>query len=475
MGKHANITGKPAQRAAEKSARTASNRWRNRIVGYGNEDPRTLKANDANWRLHPAAQAAAMDGALDAIGWIQDIIVNLRRASAWGAARGVKTTLDGHLRVDRAIFYNEPTVPVKYVDLTPNEELTALATFDPLSAMAQTDGAKLQDALARIAVEDAGLKELTAQLEQQAQAAIRAASGEIKETTDVGALVDRAAELQKKWQVKRGDVWEIPSLTARGKCHRIMCGDSTSAEDVGRLMGEKNAQVIVTDPPYKLDYSGGGFSMAEIDSNFKERLKPLTNFDPSQLFNVLESLDFGCAFIWTNKELLPEYFEWIKTKRFMFNLFVWCKDNPPPFTSATFLPDVEYCVWIAKKSRRWTKGLEYKDYSKWYQSGIHQGKREGKDLHPTIKPLEFIQRMVVVNCEAGSIALDLYVGSGTTLVACEQTGRIGRGMEIEPKYVAVALERLSLLGLEPRRVTDSNPVPPVSRRVSRKHSRTRGA
>lgn len=162
--------------------RGARNAWRNRIVGYGNEDPRALKVNDANWRLHPAAQAAAMDGALSEIGWIQDIIVNLRTAKEWGAERKVKTTLDGHLRVERAIAQGEASVPVKYVDLTPNEELNVLATFDPLSAMAQTDGKKLADVLARIEVENAGLQALTAQLKQQAKDAI-AALGKTNEDT----------------------------------------------------------------------------------------------------------------------------------------------------------------------------------------------------------------------------------------------------------------------------------------------------
>lgn len=173
MGKASNGKTKSVKPKSDHAAR--NNVWRKRIVGYGDEDPRKLKANDANWRLHPQAQHDAMDGALDEIGWIQDIIVNLRTSAEWNKSeRNVKTTLDGHLRVERALAKNEASVPVKFVDLTPNEELTALATFDPLSAMAQTDGKKLQEALARLEVESAGLQALTAQLEQQAQDAIAA-------------------------------------------------------------------------------------------------------------------------------------------------------------------------------------------------------------------------------------------------------------------------------------------------------------
>src|SRR3972149_2850929 len=86
--------------------------WRSRIVGTGEEPPESLLANPRNWRTHPKAQQDALAGVLDEVGWVQDVIVNRRTGYI----------VDGHLRVSLAISRAEPTIPVKYVDLSPDEE-----------------------------------------------------------------------------------------------------------------------------------------------------------------------------------------------------------------------------------------------------------------------------------------------------------------------------------------------------------------
>src|SRR6478752_7529241 len=103
--------------------------WQNRIVGYGEEAPDQLLANPKNWRMHPAQQQEAMQGVLDEIGWIQDVIVNRRTGHI----------VDGHLRVELALKKSEPKIPVKYIDVSEEEEGLILATFDPVSAMAGMD------------------------------------------------------------------------------------------------------------------------------------------------------------------------------------------------------------------------------------------------------------------------------------------------------------------------------------------------
>src|SRR6266705_1108793 len=103
-------------------------KWRNRIVGHGEEDPEQLLANPRNWRIHPKAQQDALAGVLAQVGWVQDVIVNQRSGFV----------VDGHARVAIAISAGE-RVPVVYVDLSDEEEALILATIDPLSAMAVTD------------------------------------------------------------------------------------------------------------------------------------------------------------------------------------------------------------------------------------------------------------------------------------------------------------------------------------------------
>lgn len=114
--------------------------WKNRIVGTGSVDPRILVANEKNWRTHPKAQRIALEGLLDQIGWIGQVLVN-------------KTTgrlVDGHLRVEMALEKGEESVPVTYVELTEAEEEIALTSLDPIAGLAERDDAKIAELLKHI-------------------------------------------------------------------------------------------------------------------------------------------------------------------------------------------------------------------------------------------------------------------------------------------------------------------------------------
>lgn len=132
--------------------------WRNRIVGTGEEAPDQLLANPSNWRIHPKPQQEALSDALEELGWIQQVVVNRRTGHL----------IDGHLRVSLALRNNEPTVPVLYVDLDEREEALALATLDPISAMAAADKAKLDALLREVDTGSAALQEMLTGLAEQA-------------------------------------------------------------------------------------------------------------------------------------------------------------------------------------------------------------------------------------------------------------------------------------------------------------------
>jgi hypothetical protein len=121
---------------------------RNRIVGHGQEAPDQLLANPANWRIHPKAQQAALAGVLDEVGWVQSVIVNQRTGHL----------VDGHMRVSLALRDGIASVPVAYVDLSPEEEALILATIDPISAMAVTDSDQLAALLADVSPSSADVQ-----------------------------------------------------------------------------------------------------------------------------------------------------------------------------------------------------------------------------------------------------------------------------------------------------------------------------
>lgn len=209
-----------------------ANRWKNRIVGYGEEAPDQMLANPRNWRIHPKHQQDALSGVLDEVGWVQDVLIN-------------KTTgyvVDGHLRVAMAISRGEKAVPVKYVELTEAEEAKIIATLDPLSALAVADADVLAELLAQVATDDAAIQKLLDEIAAEAGLDL---GEELAE--DPGARLSEAEALQEKYGVELGQVWEMDS-------HRLAVGDCTDKAVVEAVMRGERAGAVVTDPPYGIGY-----------------------------------------------------------------------------------------------------------------------------------------------------------------------------------------------------------------------------
>ncbi len=132
--------------------------YRDRIVGHGFESPESLLANPMNFRIHPREQREVLGEVLEAIGWIQEVVVN----------RVTGNMVDGHLRVLLAMERGEEAVPVEYVEISEEEERLMLAVYDKLSAMAAVDDVKLSELLAQVSeemdVEAPGLEALLAEM-----------------------------------------------------------------------------------------------------------------------------------------------------------------------------------------------------------------------------------------------------------------------------------------------------------------------
>jgi hypothetical protein len=149
--------------------------WQNRIIGHGDEPLDEILFNPANWRIHPKAQQEALEGVLSQVGFVQDVIINKQTGNL----------VDGHLRCQVASRNGEKTIPAVYVDLTPEEEALILATIDPLSAMAATDKAKLDDLLQAVQSDDERV--------QKMMAGLGAREG-IYETLDTNNLPDQGTQ-----------------------------------------------------------------------------------------------------------------------------------------------------------------------------------------------------------------------------------------------------------------------------------------
>ncbi len=421
--------------------------WRNRIVSHGQEIPDQLLANPANWRVHPRAQQDALNGVLSEVGWVQDVVVNQRTGHL----------IDGHLRVSLALKRGEPSVPVIYVDLSEDEERLVLATLDPISAMAAADKEQLDALLRQVSTGEAAVQQMLAELAEKSGLEY----GRPEPAEDPGPQVDRAEELRQKWQTERGQVWEIPSLSVPGRCHRLMCGDSTDAEDVGRLMGGAKAEMVWTDPPYGVAVGDKNKWLNSIArSNRVEENLANDTLDESALAEMLNRA-FGHAaavcvpgaawYVTAPPGPLHMLFEQALRDRGIWRQTIqWVKNN------ATFAPlGVDYQWRCEPIFYGWLPNAAHRYYGGRNQDTVWEIDRPSRSPeHPTMKPVELVARAIQNSSQNGEIVYDPFIGSGTTMVAAEQTGRICYGMEIEPRYVAVALERMAGMGLEPRLAVD---------------------
>lgn len=405
--------------------------WRNRITGYGSVDPEELLANPLNYRIHPKAQQDALAGTLNSIGWIQDVIVN--------AATGF--VLDGHLRVALALRTNQPEIPVKYVELTPEEEALALATLDPLTNMAGTDAAKLDELLQQVQTDEAAIQAMLAGLAEEA--GLYLPKGE---PSDAEPQIDRAEELRQQWGVELGQLWRLPSRT-EGQEHRLICGDCTEAAVVGRVMGGL-AEMVWTDPPYGVAVGDKNKFLNSIGpaNRIEENLENDT-LDESGLVAMLEAAfdnaikhcRAGAAwYVAAPPGPLHVLFGQILKQRGVWRQTIqWVKNN------ATFAPlGIDY-HWRAEPIFfGWLPNAAHRFYGGRKQDTVWEIDRPQKSPeHPTMKPVELVARAIENHSQTGEIVLDLFLGSGTTIIACENLSRQCRAVELSPGYVAVALER----------------------------------
>lgn len=228
-----------------------------------------------------------------------------------------------------------------------------------------------------------------------------------------------------------GDVWILGN-------HRLMCGDSTSIDAVEKLMDGQKADMVFTDPPYRMQVEGGSNQpIGRAACKLGEAIKDLCDFDPQEFLGVLPTVfekNKMNAYVFCNKDLVPDYLTWGVKAGYSFNILFWKKPNAIPL-GGSHRPDVEYLL-VFRKSAIWNNALKDVSYSKCLEYG-----RENSTPHPTMKPVGMIENQIKISSNNNSPVLDLFGGSGSTLIACEKTGRINRSMELDPKYCDVIVKR----------------------------------
>ena len=328
-------------------------------------------------------------------------------------AKSDGTVIDGHLRLKAAHKLKLETVPVLLADdMTETQVKAFRISVNRMSELAEWD-----IELLALELEDLRLEDFDIDLTGFDPGELKLLFDEdVKAETegDTEPQIDRAGELQKQWGVETGQLWQLGG-------HRILCGDSTKAEDVGRVMQGEKADLCLTDPPYGIGETCSDKNKYYQYQDTKENLKSLIDAFLSIAHSISTIVVLTPSTL--NHRMYPD----------------------PSWTMAWFYPAGAFCCPWGFSC--WQPILCYgKDPKTAKCKGSHPDaivltESAEKLGHPCPKPIKFWQWLMERTSEKGEIIFEPFSGSGTTLIACENLGRKCRAIEISPGYVAVALQR----------------------------------
>lgn len=249
-----------------------------------------------------------------------------------------------------------------------------------------------------------------------------------EETTADGLIDDDEIPEAKESKVKRGDIWKLGE-------HRIMCGDSTSSDDVAKLMNGEKADIVFTDPPYGISFKDNAGNKIKNDNLNDEKLIIFNNKWQENAFLVSANNCFLLVWQSPRKFHLLDY---IGSWRF-FRLITMYKSNRISFPHGAWINKTEPCCVFAKGKPKPTEENYLDDcYVYKHDKESHNDSNVG---HPTPKPVKMIIEHITACIKKNQLALDLFGGSGSTLMACEKTNRKCNIMELDEKYCDVIIER----------------------------------
>ena len=228
-------------------------------------------------------------------------------------------------------------------------------------------------------------------------------------------------------KVKLGELWQLGN-------HRLLCGDATSESDIATLMDNQKADMVFTDPPYNINYEGGSKIRDKIKNDQIEEYYEflLLVFKNYRLFMKTGASIYICHAD-TERINVTKSFQ---DANFHFSsVIIWAKDNAT-FGRQDYFWKHEPILygWSTNGSHSW--------FGPNNEDTIWNIKRPSRSLeHPTMKPIELINRAIKNSSKSEDIIMDVFLGSGSTLIACEKTNRNCYGLELDPKYCDVIIKR----------------------------------
>lgn len=331
---------------------------------------------------------------------------------------GENVIVAGHTRLKAAKQIGMTSVPCVVADDLTEEQVKAYRLADNKTAeLAEWDFEKLEAELRELANFDMSVFEFD--------------FAEYEEKQEL--IEDDVPELQEETICQKGDVWQLGE-------HRLVCGDSTEASTLDKLMQGEKADLLVTDPPYNVDYEGKTKNGLTIENDSMGGAEFKT-FLTSAFERVNENLkDGGAFYVWyASREHINFESALNDADLKVRQQLIWVK-NSLVLSRQDYHWKHEPCLY------GWKEGATHNWYSDRTQTTVMEFDRPSRNAeHPTMKPIDLIGYQIQNSSQKKDVVLDLFGGSGSTLIACEQLDRICYMCELDERYCDVIIKRWETL------------------------------
>ncbi len=338
----------------------------------------------------------------------------------------------GHGRLMAAKVLNVEQVPVDYQPFDNEaEEYAHLIADNRIAELAEADKSELAKLVRELedkidldltGFDAPSLEELLATKEEK--------------QVDAEPKTDKAAELQVKWKTEKGQMWKLGE-------HRLLCGDSTNAKDVERVLGDDKADIMVTDPPYGVNYDPSWRAKAGMTVN-ENKLGKVQNDDIADWTPAWQLFDGDVCYVYHAGAKAGTVQQSLEDSGFNIrSQIIWSKDKMA-LSRGDYHWQHEPCWYGVRDGKKGNRTEDRTQTTVW-QIAAREDSGHG---HGTQKPVECMARPI--RNHHCTTVYEPFSGSGTTIIACEQLDKKCRAIEIDPNYVAVALERyVDATGKEP--------------------------
>ena len=384
--------------------------------------PHDLKPYEGNTRKHAPDDIDQIKASIEADGFNDPIGI-------WGEQNLI---VEGHGRQIAALEMGLDKVPCIRLDhLTETQRRDYAIRHNRTAELSGWDFAKLEEEIAALEIEGVDLSGLKFELDGLNGGG----------NTEFSIAEDEPPEPPETPIAKRGDIWQLGE-------HRLMCGDSTDAEAWARLMDGEKADMVFTDPPYGVAIGDKNATLNSVQKAGRccENIEGDTMTE-AELYEMLKAAfinvrencaDDACYFVTSPQGgSMGLMMMMMKDAGLEVRHVLMWKKNSPTFS----LGRLDYDYQHEPIFYTWTKNHHN------YRNGEHRStvweydKPRKCDLHPTMKPVALVANAIMDGTEEGMIVLDAFCGSGTTIIAAEQTNRKARCMELDPHYCDVIIQR----------------------------------